>query len=157
MQRPFEAAIPRESSSSTYDAARQLPRPLSVDAALQFSPMTSAPIFGLGKCSLAGGLTSGAVLIRRSSFLSSVDSILRPDIEQPSLANWARTYDSHTAGRLIDTLDNETQASSADSPYIETVRKNIHGLLVGEGLTGDGLTTMYSLFFSPLPMMARLC
>ncbi|EGD88740.1 hypothetical protein H112_03659 [Trichophyton rubrum D6] len=117
MQRPFEVAIPRESSSSTYDAARRLPRPLSVDAALQFSPMTSAPIFGL-------------------------DSILRPDIEQPSLANWARTYDSHTAGRLIDTLDNETQASSADSPYIETVRKNIHGLLIGEGLTSDGLTTI---------------
>ncbi|KAM5445655.1 Sister chromatid cohesion protein 2 [Microsporum audouinii] len=114
MQRPFEVAIPG-GGSSTYDAARRLPRPLSVDAALQFSPMTSAPIFGL-------------------------DSILRPDIEQPSLANWARTYDSHTAGRLVDTLDNETQASSTDSSYIESVRKNIHNLLIGEGLVGDGLT-----------------
>ncbi|KAK2853305.1 hypothetical protein FQN49_005205 [Arthroderma sp. PD_2] len=77
--------------------------------------MTSAPIFGL-------------------------DSILRPDIDQPSLANWARTYDSHTAGKLVDALDNDTQASSTESPHVETVRKNIQNLLIGEGLAGEGLT-----------------
>ncbi|PGH26857.1 hypothetical protein AJ80_01438 [Polytolypa hystricis UAMH7299] len=85
-------------------------RPLAVDEALQFSPMTSAPVFGL-------------------------DSILRPDIGQPSLTNISSTHDRQTAGNIIDALDNETQANGAESERLETTRQYLQHLLNEEHLT----------------------
>lgn len=38
------------SHGSPNGTAQRAERPLSVDEALQYSPMTSSPVFGLGRC-----------------------------------------------------------------------------------------------------------
>ncbi|PGH02957.1 hypothetical protein AJ79_07494 [Helicocarpus griseus UAMH5409] len=105
----IQVVIPDHGTSNSNGAGERLAKALSVDEALQFSPMTSAPVFGL-------------------------DSILRPDIGQPSLANLSSTHDRKSAGEIIDALDDETQASSGESTRFETTRQYLQGLL-NEGLT----------------------
>ncbi|EEP75881.1 conserved hypothetical protein [Uncinocarpus reesii 1704] len=101
-----------QSNGTGSHASQRLPRPLSVDEALQYSPMTSAPVFGL-------------------------DSVMRPDVGRTSLAGWSRPYDSQVAGRIIDSLDNETQASSgsSESTRLETAREYLQQLLRQDDLT----------------------
>lgn len=62
---------------------------------------------------------------------------MRPDVGRPSLADWPRPYDSQTAGRIIDSLDNETQASSGsgESTRLETAREYLQQLLRDDSLT----------------------
>ncbi|KAK2746050.1 Sister chromatid cohesion protein 2 [Myotisia sp. PD_48] len=102
----FEVVIPPQGASS--NASKRTPRPLSVEEALQFSPMTSAPVFGL-------------------------DSILRPQIDQPSLTNWKCTHDSQAAGRIVDELDNDTQADPTGSKRVQITQKTIQKLLADAG------------------------
>jgi cohesin loading factor subunit SCC2 len=40
--------MPSHGGTEANGDAQRLPRPLSVDEALRFSPMTSAPVFALG-------------------------------------------------------------------------------------------------------------
>ncbi|KAK2806187.1 hypothetical protein FQN50_005910 [Emmonsiellopsis sp. PD_5] len=104
----IQVVIPDHHGSSNGTGER-LARALSVDEALQFSPMTSAPIFGL-------------------------DSILRPDVGQPSLASLSSTHDRKTAGEIIDALDDETQSSTGESTRLETTRQYLQHIL-NEDLT----------------------
>lgn len=50
-QQGVEVIIPSHGTSNNPSERKQ--GPLSVDEALQFSPMTSAPVFGLGKFNLS--------------------------------------------------------------------------------------------------------
>ncbi|TPX26338.1 Sister chromatid cohesion protein 2 [Coccidioides immitis] len=111
-QRQPGLAVVIQGNGTSSRASQRLPRPLSVDEALQYSPMTSAPVFGL-------------------------DSIMRPDVGQPSLSGWPRPYDSQVAGRITDSLDNETQASSGlgESTRLETAREYLQQLLRQDNLT----------------------
>lgn len=118
--------------SAPSGAAHRLPRPLPVEEALQYSPMTSAPLFGLGKLTLHG--THFTLL---EAHYTPIDSILRPDIARPSLSSWSGIYDYQAAGRIIDTLDNETQASTSngESRRLETARGDLQKLLIDDHLT----------------------
>ena len=59
---------------TTKGALQRSFRPLSVDEALQFSPMTSSPIFGLGELASPVHFPSSAHLVQIRSFvLTSVD------------------------------------------------------------------------------------
>ncbi|OJD19385.1 hypothetical protein AJ78_00655 [Emergomyces pasteurianus Ep9510] len=93
----IQVVISDHGTSNSNGAGERLAKALSVDEALQFSPMTSAPIFGL-------------------------DSILLPDVGHPSLANLSSTHDRKAAGEIIDALDDETQASAGKSTRLETTR-----------------------------------
>ncbi|PGH35668.1 cohesin loading factor subunit SCC2 [[Emmonsia] crescens] len=105
----IQVVISDHGASNSNGAGERLAKALSVDEALQFSPMTSAPIFGL-------------------------DSILRPDVGQPSLANLSSTHDRKAAGEIIDALDDETQASAGESTRLETTRQYLQEILK-KGLT----------------------
>ncbi|ODH49911.1 hypothetical protein GX48_04000 [Paracoccidioides brasiliensis] len=105
----IQVVIPDHGSSSFNGAGERLAKALSVDEALQFSPMTSAPVFGL-------------------------DSIFRPDVGQPSLANLSSTHDRKAAGAIIDALDDETQAAAGESTRLKTTRQYLQEILSG-GLT----------------------
>ncbi|KAG5304728.1 sister chromatid cohesion protein Mis4 [Histoplasma capsulatum G186AR] len=103
----IQVVISGHGVSNSNGAGERLAKALSVDEALQFSPMTSAPIFGL-------------------------DSILRPDVGQPSLANLSSTHDRKAAGEIIDTLDDETQANAGESTRLETTRRHLQEILSGD-------------------------
>jgi cohesin loading factor subunit SCC2 len=66
---------------------------------------------------------------------SSLDSILRPDVGRSSLSNLPSTHDRQAAGRIIDALDDETQASANESIHLETSRQYLQSLLNSESLT----------------------
>ncbi|KAI9926693.1 Sister chromatid cohesion protein 2 [Aspergillus wentii] len=84
-------------------------RPLSVDEALQYSPMSSSPVFGL-------------------------DCILRPDIGRPS--NTTSINHILQAGRTaIHDLNSEIQSGRDESNRLETSREYLQQLLDGEQLT----------------------
>ncbi|OAX83909.1 hypothetical protein ACJ72_01722 [Emergomyces africanus] len=102
----IQVVISDHGTSNSNGAGERLAKALSVDEALQFSPMTSAPIFGLS-------------------------SILLPDVGQPSLANLSSTHDRKAAGEIIDALDDETQASAGESTRLETARQYIQEKLNG--------------------------
>ncbi|KAJ5545210.1 hypothetical protein N7461_007514 [Penicillium sp. DV-2018c] len=85
------------------------PRPLSVDEALQYSSMSSAPVFGL-------------------------ECILRPDVGRPSNT----TSISHVlqeGRKTLGELDAEMQAGRDESGRLETSREYIQQLLDGDQLT----------------------
>ncbi|KAJ5567102.1 hypothetical protein N7535_006408 [Penicillium sp. DV-2018c] len=85
------------------------PRPLSVDEALQYSSMSSAPVFGL-------------------------ECILRPDVGRPSNT----TSISHVlqeGRKTLGELDVEMQAGRDESGRLETSREYIQQLLDGDQLT----------------------
>ncbi|KAJ5809450.1 uncharacterized protein N7503_001668 [Penicillium pulvis] len=84
-------------------------RPLSVDEALQYSSMSSAPVFGL-------------------------DCIIRPDVGRPSTT----TSINHVlqAGRnTLSELDAEIQSGQDESSRLETSREYLQQLLDGDQLT----------------------
>ncbi|CAI7650095.1 unnamed protein product [Penicillium pancosmium] len=84
-------------------------RPLSVDEALQYSSMSSAPVFGL-------------------------DCIIRPDVGRPSTT----TSINHVlqAGRnTLKELDIEIQSGQDESSRLETSREYLQQLLDGDQLT----------------------
>ncbi|KAH8696105.1 putative sister chromatid cohesion protein Mis4 [Talaromyces proteolyticus] len=85
-------------------------RPLQVDEALQYSPMTSAPVFGL-------------------------DSITQPDVGGQASANFP-AYSRSTARKIIKDLDNETRSGSNSSARLAAVRKE----LLNEHLNADKLS-----------------
>ncbi|KAL1986340.1 hypothetical protein VTN96DRAFT_6572 [Rasamsonia emersonii] len=84
-------------------------RPLSVDEALQYSPMTSAPIFGL-------------------------DSILRPDVGGPS-STGSIGYSRRAGRNLLNDLDNETRLGLEKSTQLSTAQEYLQQLLDGDQLT----------------------
>ncbi|KAJ5670100.1 uncharacterized protein N7477_005463 [Penicillium maclennaniae] len=84
-------------------------RSLSVDEALQYSPMSSAPVFGF-------------------------DCVIRPDVGRPSTT----TSMNHVlqAGRnTLSELDAEIQSGQDESSRLETSREYLQQLLDGEQLT----------------------
>ncbi|KAJ5655823.1 Armadillo-like helical [Penicillium longicatenatum] len=84
-------------------------RPLSVDEALQYSSMSSAPVFG-------------------------IDCIVRPDVGRPSTT----TSINHVlqAGRnTLSELDAEIQSGQDESSRLETSREYLQQLLDGDQLT----------------------
>ncbi|KAJ5102720.1 hypothetical protein N7532_003249 [Penicillium argentinense] len=84
-------------------------RPLSVDEALQYSSMSSAPVFGL-------------------------DCVIRPDVGRPSTT----TSINHVlqAGRnTLSELDEEIQSGQDESNHLETSREYLQQLLDGDQLT----------------------
>ncbi|KAJ9269431.1 hypothetical protein DTO212C5_4494 [Paecilomyces variotii] len=83
-------------------------RPLSVDEALRYSPMSSAPIFGL-------------------------DCILHPDIGRSSTT--AAVGHDRSARNTLHDLDNETRSGSGESTRLETTREYLQQLLDGDQLT----------------------
>ncbi|KAJ5101563.1 hypothetical protein NUU61_003785 [Penicillium alfredii] len=84
-------------------------RPLSVDEALQYSSMSSAPVFGL-------------------------DCILRPDIGRPS--NTTSINHVLQAGRnTLSELDAEIQSGRDESSHLETSRGYLQQLLDGDQLS----------------------
>ncbi|KAJ5585462.1 uncharacterized protein N7459_005262 [Penicillium hispanicum] len=84
-------------------------RPLSVDQALQYSSMSSAPVFGL-------------------------DSVMRPDVGRPS--NTTSINHVLQAGRnTLSELDAEIQSGLDESSRLETSREYLQQLLDGEQLT----------------------
>ncbi|EQL31479.1 cohesin loading factor subunit SCC2 [Blastomyces dermatitidis ATCC 26199] len=103
----IQVVISDHGASNSNSTGERLAKALSVDEALQFSPMTSVPVFGL-------------------------DSILRPDVGQPSLSNLSSTHDRKAAGEIIDDLDDETQASAGESTRLETTRQYLQALLNGQ-------------------------
>ncbi|KAL1868641.1 Sister chromatid cohesion protein 2 [Paecilomyces lecythidis] len=83
-------------------------RPLSVDEALRYSPMSSAPIFGL-------------------------DCILHPDIGRSSTT--AAVGHDRAARSILHDLDTETRSGSGESTRLETTREYLQQLLDGDQLT----------------------
>ncbi|KAJ5653654.1 hypothetical protein N7490_000657 [Penicillium lividum] len=84
-------------------------RPLSVDEALQYSSMSSAPIFGL-------------------------DCIIRPDVGRQS--NTTSINHVLQAGRnILSELDAEIQSGQDESSRLETSREYLQQLLDGDQLT----------------------
>ncbi|KAL1955286.1 hypothetical protein VTO42DRAFT_8818 [Malbranchea cinnamomea] len=124
-----QVIIPHHGPQSNGDAQR-LPRPLSVDEALRFSPMTSAPVFGL-------------------------DSIMRPDIGHASLLDWPLPYDTASAGRMIDILDNETQSNPDKSAELSCLQADLQRLLKGDNLTNYKFT-LPSRICRPHPSSSRV-
>lgn len=112
--------------------SQHLSRPLSVDEALRYSPMTSAPVFALGisaaffTCTFSGD----SVLLTCSRW---PDSIIRPDVGHPSPSDGSPAYDTKAAGEMIDMLDNEIQAGR--SAHLATAKEGLQGLLHGDSLT----------------------
>ncbi|KAL1962910.1 hypothetical protein VTN77DRAFT_9088 [Rasamsonia byssochlamydoides] len=90
-------------------AQQRLMKPLLVDEALQYSPMSSAPIFGL-------------------------DSILRPDIGGPSSTS-SIGYSRRAGRNLINDLDSETRLGLENSTQLSTAREYLQQLLDGDQLT----------------------
>ncbi|KAJ5160702.1 uncharacterized protein N7482_007706 [Penicillium canariense] len=84
-------------------------RPLSVDEALQYSSMSSAPVFGL-------------------------DCVIRPDVGRPS--NTTSINHVLQAGRnTLSELDAEIQSGLDESNRLETSREYLQQLLDGDQLT----------------------
>ncbi|GAD99939.1 sister chromatid cohesion protein Mis4 [Paecilomyces variotii No. 5] len=83
-------------------------RPLSVDEALRYSPMSSAPIFGL-------------------------DCILHPDIGRS--ATTATVGHDRAAHSILHDLDSEIRSGSGESTRLETTREYLQQLLDGDQLT----------------------
>ncbi|KAI2790334.1 hypothetical protein POX_d05844 [Penicillium oxalicum] len=84
-------------------------RPLSVDEALQYSSMSSAPIFGL-------------------------DCVIRPDVGRPS--NTTSINHVLQAGRVtLSELDAEIETGLDESSRLETSREYLQQLLDGDQLT----------------------
>ncbi|KAJ5375224.1 Armadillo-like helical [Penicillium concentricum] len=84
-------------------------RPLSVDEALQYSSMSSAPIFGL-------------------------DCILRPDVGRPSNTT-SINHVLQEGRKTLGELDMEMQSGRDESSRLETSREYIQQLLDGDQLT----------------------
>ncbi|KAJ9487174.1 hypothetical protein VN97_g6153 [Penicillium thymicola] len=84
-------------------------RPLSVDEALQYSSMSSAPVFGL-------------------------DCILRPDVGRPSNTT-SINHVLQEGRKTLGELDSEMQSGQDDSSRLETSREYIQQLLDGDQLT----------------------
>ncbi|KAJ5699913.1 hypothetical protein N7536_002926 [Penicillium majusculum] len=84
-------------------------RPLSVDEALQYSSMSSAPVFGL-------------------------DCILRPDVGRPSNTT-SINHVLQEGRKTLGELDTEMQSGQDDSSRLETSREYIQQLLDGDQLT----------------------
>ncbi|KAJ5779225.1 hypothetical protein N7457_006945 [Penicillium paradoxum] len=85
------------------------PRPLSVDEALQYSSMSSAPVFGL-------------------------DCILRPDVGRPSNTT-SINHVLQEGRKTLGELDAEMQPGRDESSRLETSREYIQQLLDGDQLT----------------------
>ncbi|CAG8383616.1 unnamed protein product [Penicillium salamii] len=86
------------------------PQPLSVDEALQYSSMSSAPVFGL-------------------------DCILRPDVGRPSNTT-SINHVLQEGRKTLGELDAEIQQSERiESNRLETSREYLQQLLLGENLT----------------------
>ncbi|KAJ5138990.1 uncharacterized protein N7515_003838 [Penicillium bovifimosum] len=85
------------------------PRPLSVDEALQYSSMSSAPVFGL-------------------------DCILRPDVGRPSNTT-SINHVLQEGRKTLGELDAEMHAGPDESSRLETSREYIQQLLDGDQLT----------------------
>ncbi|OOQ82558.1 sister chromatid cohesion protein Mis4 [Penicillium brasilianum] len=91
------------------DQNRSQSRPLSVDEALQYSSMSSAPVFGL-------------------------DCVIRPDVGRPS--NITSINHVLQAGRnTLSELDAEIQTGLDESSRLETSREYLQQLLDGDQLT----------------------
>ncbi|OKL60923.1 hypothetical protein UA08_03570 [Talaromyces atroroseus] len=104
---------PNGASNGVSSGMRQLPtRPLLVDEALQFSPMTTAPVFGLDE-----------------------DAITRPDVAGQSSTNFP-AYPRPAARKMIQDLDTEARLGSGKSPRLMAV----YGELVNEHLNADRLS-----------------
>ncbi|KAJ5174092.1 Armadillo-like helical [Penicillium coprophilum] len=84
-------------------------RPLSVDEALQYSSMSSAPVFGL-------------------------DCILRPDVGRPSNTT-SINHVLQEGRKTLGELDAEMQSGRDESSRLETSREYIQQLLDGDQLT----------------------
>ncbi|KAJ5230348.1 hypothetical protein N7489_011056 [Penicillium chrysogenum] len=84
-------------------------RPLSVDEALQYSSMSSAPVFGL-------------------------DCILRPDVGRPSNTT-SINHVLQEGRKTLGELDMEMQSGRDESGRLETSREYIQQLLDGDQLT----------------------
>jgi hypothetical protein len=66
------------------------------------------------------------------------DSIMCPDVGHASRSNWSPTYDTRAAGKMIDMLDNETQAGSSGGSQLTNIRQGLQ-----QYLNGDALTELY--------------
>ncbi|OJJ47969.1 hypothetical protein ASPZODRAFT_131592 [Penicilliopsis zonata CBS 506.65] len=94
---------------SSNGPSQRLGRPLPVDEALKYSPMSSAPVFGL-------------------------DSILRPDVGRSS--STAPINHIIQAGRTVmNDLDSEIRSGKEESARLETSREYLQQLLHGDQLT----------------------
>ncbi|KAJ5489488.1 hypothetical protein N7539_004378 [Penicillium diatomitis] len=98
-------------------------RPLSVDEALQYSSMSSAPIFGL-------------------------DCVIRPDVGRPS--NTTSIEHVLQAGRItLSELDAEIDNGLDESSQLETSREYLQQLLEGDRLTEFNFKVPLSHALSP--------
>ncbi|KAF9887029.1 Sister chromatid cohesion protein 2 [Aspergillus nanangensis] len=96
--------------------ARHRDRPLSVEEALPYSPMSSAPVFGLGSTRV------------------TLDCIIRPDVGRPP--NTTSINHILQSGRTTLTdLDNDIQSGHDESSRLETSREYLQQLLDGDQLT----------------------
>ncbi|GFF66687.1 hypothetical protein IFM62136_06711 [Aspergillus lentulus] len=84
-------------------------RPLSVDEALQYSPMSSAPVFGL-------------------------DCILRPDVGRPPTTT-SINHILQSGRTVLNELNAEIQSGHDESSRLETSREYLQQLLDGDQLT----------------------
>lgn len=109
----------------------QQSRSLSVDEALQYSSMSSAPIFGVGQ-STPNSHTYHPKY--PSNAWITADCILHPDVGRPS--NTTSINHVLQAGRnTLRELDAEIQSGQDESSRLETSREYLQQLLDGDQLT----------------------
>jgi cohesin loading factor subunit SCC2 len=107
-------------------------RPLSVDEALQFSPMTTAPIFGLGSSLAHLPLTYRKRASTHTSL--SIDSIIRPDVGGSSSAG-SFAFNRSAGKRAIEDLNKEAELGPDKSARLKETRGYLQELLDGDQLT----------------------
>ena len=110
-------------------------RPLAVDEALQYSPMSSSPVFGLGMSGLIVLCCLVTTTVADSSFSSLLlDCILRPDVGRPS--NTTSINHILQAGRsALNQLNSDFESGCDESNRFDTSREYIQQLLDPDQLT----------------------
>jgi len=111
-------------------AQQRQTRPLAVDEALQYSPMSSAPVFGLGTNILFDQFDIATI----ADSFSLLDCVLRPDIGRPS----STTSINHIlqAGRsALSDLDSDIRSGTDEPSRLDTSREYLQQLLDGDQLT----------------------
>jgi cohesin loading factor subunit SCC2 len=117
---------------------RRFTRPLLVEEALQYSPMTSAPIFGLGSSLPSAPLPSLSLHCMLTGRPRGIDSISRPDVGRPGSTDFP-AYPRSAARKLMQSLDSETRLGLDKSARLRA----IHQELLTEHLDGERLPELY--------------
>jgi cohesin loading factor subunit SCC2 len=107
-------------------------RPLGVEEALQYSPMYSTPIFGLGRFKQTP--ESYVSLTDTFSSLLSPDCILRPDVGRPPTTT-SINHIIQSGRAALNELSDDIRSERQESSRLETSREYLQHLLDGEQLT----------------------